>query len=485
VHRGDLPDAVRGPNGRSEPFEPERITRSLFAVTERVGRPDAFLARELTDGVLHFLTTDTVGANPTPNQIAEVVVKVVRELGQPALASAYEESVGLPPGGLLPESPDETSDSRTGLSQIFPRDLVSAHEEGLIRLTGLESPRELAGVATNLPPGGVRDAIRNARQIAGEFLAIDGPEFDLAAIPGDPIQLAEAYLKDAHSAAVVAGLTLILNLNIATPPARLTEGTGPLYQPDAARQSERHRQIAHALAERAHDTRLAVWWHLAAEDDRRDVPGKCFLRHTTEFVFDRARTPVQLGPGIDRQTPATLIEVGVNLARLVELTGGPPVDPEVFLRRVGSLARFAKTAGHVKHDYLRRLGAPAVREAFLLDRARLVLVPIGLADAARAASAPPAEFARDILRTLRTAAEGDRPRVMPVRIDSPLGDDEWGAVADPDFSVRQQVRRASQLHAVTGAGRVDLVVNSNNGDRSEALRLAAESSVVRLRFRSS
>jgi len=481
VQRGDLPEAVRGPSGRSEPFEPERITRSLFTVTERVGRPDAFLARELTDGVLHFLTTDTVGANPTPSQIAEVVVKVVRELGQPALASAYEESVGLTPGGLLPE--EEPSESPIGPVQIFPRDLVSAHEEGLIRLTGLESPRELAGISTNLPASGMRDAVDQAREIAGEYLAIDGPEFDLAIMPGDPIQLAEAFLKDAHSAAAATGLTLILNLNIATPPARLTEGSGPLYQPDAARRSDRHRQIAHAIATRAHEGPLAVWWHLAAEYGKSDMPGESLIRNSMEFVFDRGRTPVQLGPGIDRQTPATLIEVGVNLARLVELTGGPPLDPDVFLRRVGSLARFAKTAGHVKHDYLRRHGSPAVREAFLLDRARLVLVPIGLADAARAASGPPAEFARDILRTLRTAAEVDRPRVMPVRIDSPLGDDEWGAVADPDFSIRQQVRRASQLHAVTGAGRVDLVVHGTIGDHAEALRLAAESSVVRLRFR--
>jgi hypothetical protein len=481
VHRGDLPDAVRGPNGRSEPFEPERITRRLFTVTERVGHPDAFLARELTDGVLHFLTTDAVGANPTPSQIAEVVVKVVRELGQPALASAYEESVGLPPGGFLPE--EERPDSPKGLAQVFPRDLMSAHEEGLIRLTGLECPRELAGISTHLPPGGIRSAVLRAREIAGEYLAIDGPEFDLAAMPGDPIPLADTFLLEARSAAAAANLTLILNLNISSPPARLSEGSGPLFQPGSATRSDRRRQIARALGERAHDTPFAVWWHVPAEDSPHDMPSESLIRESTEFVFDRGRMPIQLGPGIDRQTPATLIEVGVNLARLVELTGRAPVDRDVFLRRVGSLARFAKTAGHVKHDYLHRLGAPAVREAFLLDRARLVLVPIGLADAARAADGPPADFARDILRTLRTAAEGDRPRVMPVRIDSPLGDDEWGAVADPDFSVRQQVRRASQLHAVTGAGRVDLVVPGTNGDRVEALRLAAESSVVRLRFR--
>jgi hypothetical protein len=57
VDRGSLPETVHLPDGRAEPFEPERISRSLFAAGERLGRPDAFLARELTEGVLHFLAT--------------------------------------------------------------------------------------------------------------------------------------------------------------------------------------------------------------------------------------------------------------------------------------------------------------------------------------------------------------------------------------------------------------------------------------------
>src|SRR5205807_5391990 len=76
-------------DGRLVPFEADKISRSLFAATESLGQPDAFLARELTDGVVHFLTTEAEGSTPSTAQIGELVVKVVRELGQPSLAEAF------------------------------------------------------------------------------------------------------------------------------------------------------------------------------------------------------------------------------------------------------------------------------------------------------------------------------------------------------------------------------------------------------------
>src|SRR5438270_291555 len=79
-------------DGQLVPFEADKISRSLFAVTEALGRPDAFLARELADGVVHFLAVESDSSVPTTSQVAEVVVKIVRELGHPALAAAFAES---------------------------------------------------------------------------------------------------------------------------------------------------------------------------------------------------------------------------------------------------------------------------------------------------------------------------------------------------------------------------------------------------------
>ena len=512
MKRAELPETVRLPDGRTEPFEPERITRSLFAAAERVGRPDAFLARELTESVLHFLSAEGTTPPTTPGEIADLVVKVVRELGQPDLAEAFahrSDSANLAPpipvaatfpARLRPDR-DPAAVVRSALAEIltdfsltrlFPRELVSAHEEGLIRLTGLATPLELAGSRTPLPATRVAEAMSRAREASGEFVAVDGPEYDLADRAGEQDLLAAAYAREIASAAQVHGLTVILNLHIASPPPRLSGGSGPLFESGTHRDGDRRKKIATALADRADQSAFTVWWHLTATEargadpDLQSVVRAALAGKPVEFVFDRPRTSVHLGPGVDRQTPATLIQVGVNLAHLVQLMGGYPVDPIVFLRKVGSLTRFAKTAAHVKLDFLRRHGRPAIREAFLLDRARLVLVPAGLSEAARASDGTAAEFARMIVKTMRYAAETDRPRVLPVRVDCSLSDSEPLAVAERGLPLHQQVKLASSLHAAVGAGRLDLNIAAGHAigvpEAIETIQLAAESSVSRLRF---
>jgi ribonucleoside-triphosphate reductase len=84
-----LPAWIAKRDGRLEPFDADRIVQALFDASESLGSPDAFLARELTDAVLHFFRPDPPDAIPTTDQVVEQVVKVVRELGQPALAQAF------------------------------------------------------------------------------------------------------------------------------------------------------------------------------------------------------------------------------------------------------------------------------------------------------------------------------------------------------------------------------------------------------------
>src|SRR4051794_38989305 len=77
---------VRRRDGRLVPFDADRVGRTLFAAAAALGRPDAFLARELTDSVAHFLRAEAGAAPPTTAELAETIVKLVRELGQPELA---------------------------------------------------------------------------------------------------------------------------------------------------------------------------------------------------------------------------------------------------------------------------------------------------------------------------------------------------------------------------------------------------------------
>ena len=133
---------------------------------------------------------------PTTIQIAELVAKVVRELGQPALAVAFTEH-GLrrergprpaPATADVPQAPGRAAGApldevlsdcarRWTLQTVFARDLAAAHADGLLTLTGLEVPGELAGCVLG-PPGeeGLLAAVEKARRFAGDFLVLDGPE---------------------------------------------------------------------------------------------------------------------------------------------------------------------------------------------------------------------------------------------------------------------------------------------------------------------
>jgi hypothetical protein len=486
---GDLPERVRLPDGRVEPFEPERITRSLFAATERVGRADAFLSQEMTDGVLYFLAAEAVGEETTPSDLTEIVRKVVRELGQPAIARAYEErpatgpTLSVPPA-VAPTTPSWLTATRDALAvrqsaaedrltalsleHVYPRDLAAAHREGLIHLTDLAAPLELTGLVVS-PGSDAWTTVTEARNLAGEFIALDGPEFDLAVQPGDARELTDRFLQDLQRAAQATGLTVILNVNVTDPP-RLAQGVGPLFGP-AMLDGPRRREIAEVLARNTTGP-VVVYWHVA--DAVQTVPAG----PNVEYMFHRPRLPVPLGPGLDRATPTVLTRVGLNLGRLLEQLGGAPVDPTVFLKKVGSLTRFAKTAGHVRQDFLRKHGRNGLREAFLLDRARLVLEPIGLAAAAGASERPPAEFAHDILKAVRTAAETDRPRVLPIRVEiSPDQEDRLLSGTTP----RQKLKSASALHAVCGGGSLTLK-RPALAEAESLIRSAYESGLSRLRF---
>ena len=205
-----IPAWIYKRDGRMVPFEADKISRALFAASEYLGRPDAFLARELTDGVVHFLACESEGAIPTTAQVAELTAKVVRELGQPALAQAFADFAGRKVKNAEQIKPEAEMTVRFSaaatpstivqaclrtysLAAVFARDLVAAHRDGLLDLTGLETPFELAGcvlgpISAKEPgfskePGScppLLEAIEETRPIAGGLVAVDGPEYSLA-----------------------------------------------------------------------------------------------------------------------------------------------------------------------------------------------------------------------------------------------------------------------------------------------------------------
>ena len=557
------PAWVHKRDGQLVPFDADKISRALFAASEALGRPDAFLARELADGVVHFLTLESEGTTPTTEQIAEVVIKVVRELGQPALAEAFarfgRERVrpsaksqtaettpssevvlrfprGTPLSAVLPACIREYA-----LQTVFTRDLAAAQSAGLLTLTGLEIPNELAGCLWG-PPLDVRQgltaALSELRRFVGRFVVLDGPEYLLAA-QGQPS--AGAFVRDLVLGLRLTGLRGIINLNSAAPPSWAEDlAEGPLF---AAQQRESYRQqlrelsdeLLKALLQPSHAAPFArpvrIDWHLGEQDFTEETAQRERLRQLGQlalegaplaFVFDRPRQPTALAEGIDRRHPAVLLTVGLHLPRLA-LQPGIDGDPVKFLSKLGSLARLALSAGVQKREYLRRLersrprerqpeAAPTLTNGFLLDRARLLVAPVGLEKVVHlfvqkglSAGGAALDLARQIVQRLRDVLRQDGRLVHldtcldgPFRFhltedaelcdDWPLAENVAGLTAwEATAPLKGQLRSAGALHSIAEHGTMALFLPEDKTPSPEQvaewLHMAwRQTDVVRLRL---
>jgi ATP cone domain len=539
------------------PFEADKISRSLFAASESLGQPDAFLARELADGVVHFLTEESAGSIPATGQIAEVVVKIVRELGQPLLARAYEEfrqrraevgqtflSAGrqecLPHSGrpataselvlrfAADAPPREVLSAcvrQYSLQAVFARDLAAAHNDGLLTLGGLDTPTELAGCV--LAPFGPEDsatsvvpALEKARRFVAGFVVLDGPEHALVRAGRGDERDAARLASELELGLRLTGLHAIVNLNCAQPPSSADDlAGGPLFA--GQRYSPRLETLTgltdsllnHLVRSPKGVARVRIDWHLTDRDfgsvggqrERLARLGRLALEGAPlAFVFDRPKRPagtLALAEGVNRAHPAVLMPVGLHLPRLAEQPGVAG-DAERFVQKLGSLARLALSAGAQKRAYLRAHGSAAdLNDGFLLDRARLMVTPVGLDHTVaqftgRSLSAGGAglDLGRRIVQRLREVLRQDgRLSQLETCVDGPsLSDDEASQVAgltpwELNLPVKQQWRAAGILHAAAEHGTLVLVLPTDRAVPSEDVAawlqtMWQQTEVVRVRF---
>jgi hypothetical protein len=546
-------------DGRLVPFEADKISRGLFAATETIGRPDAFLARELTDSVLHFLTNESDSSVPTTPQVGELVVKIVRELGQPTLAQAFVEfdrqrrrAAGAGAQRVVPNAPalgglpadqlarlvegpclsytlsrslGATCLKHYSLQEVFTRDLAAAHADGLLALGGLDAPRELAGTVLVSPANamGLIETLEAARQVAGEFLVLDGPEYALMAGAEGAVS---AFARELVIGLRLTGLRAVVNLNCATAPMWADDmAEGPLFRSPTELSSDARSDLGYVVGEQllgANGVRLD--WHLSEADFVGEARHRLVqLGHRARegapiaFVFDRPRRSVALAEGVNRGHSGVLIVIGLDLVRLAQLAEPQP-DLDRLLHKLGSLARLATTAGLQKRNYLRRHGRAGVNRAFLLERARLVIVPIGLPAVAQACAGHPLaptkvtrDMGRRILQSLATVLREEAQRsgletcidsapfchgqeTVPERAECgreilPGPEPRIGGLTawEPGTSLKSQVRTASPWHAAAGAGTAVVVLGDNQlptlDETATFLRFVwEETDVVRLCF---
>jgi hypothetical protein len=523
------PAWVHKRDGQLVPFDADKISRALFAASEDSGHPDAFLARELADGVVHFLTLESEGTTPTTEQIAEIVIKVVRELGQPALSEAFARfsheraltsvnpktvqsrtaseivlrfARGTPLAAVLPSCLREYT-----LQSVFTRDLAAAQSVGLLTLSGMEIPNELAGCLLGPPLNvheGLIGTVEESRHFVGRFVAIDGPEYLLAS--QRRLSVGE-FVRDLALGLRLTELQGIVNLNSNAPPSWAGElAEGPLFAAQQrTMQGEHLQELADELTKALHLARavpragdLRIDWHLSERDFTTKSAQRERLRQLAKlalegaslaFVFDRPRRPAPLAEGIDRQHPAVLLSVGLNLPQLA-LQPGIGGDPAKFLSKLGSLARLALSAGVQKREYLRRLertrtrptpDAPALTSGFLLDRARLLVAPLGLdcvvhsfVKKGLSAGGAALDFAKQIVLRLRDVLRQDgRMTHLDTCLDGPFRfyfddaaepGDGWPTAEDvagltgwdATAPLKSQLRSAGVLHGLAEHGTLAL-----------------------------
>ncbi len=440
-----MTDLPRPPDG-------DAVCRAVFAAGARIGRPDAFLARELADAALHFLAD-------SDDDPADVLERVVRELGHPDLALALPSAVAERPAE--PTRPAEPASAMERVRQaageanralarrdVYSPDLVAAADAGLIQFLDADTPSELAGGVLPVgDPSKAFDAVIAARERYGQFVVVDGPEYALS-----NGRCAAVWARGLRAGLLATGLRAVVNLNS---PDRDT-GALPLFpgEPDdrdARLDDLRQTLVAHLLWEGG--TNVRIDWHLSERDF--DPAGRLRLLRLCRralagepvaFAFDRGGS-VPLGEGVDRAHPELLCAVEVDLPRLAMHLGESGNE---LLHRLPSLARLAAAAGRARRAYLRRLGLPALTEEFRLERAGVAVVPLGLTRFAGYATDETAvETALAALRALRAGLDES------ARLDSPPGrtDDPSAGVTDTGGGTpRQQVLRTGRLHAEIGAG---------------------------------
>jgi hypothetical protein len=464
-----LPAWVTLPDGRRVPFDVDAISTALFAATEARGQPDAFLARELADAVLYFLAQDAADTAPSTSGIAELIVKVVRELGQPELARAYAERqqahrVAVAPAERMqsPEQAVEACLADYALTSVFSADLAAAHRAGLIEIDGLSAPALLQDTLVEVPGGGwhercvaLRDAIGCAQR-----LVVDGPEW---LIDG---QVSAAGLTSMLQLGRLVRRKVVYNVNCRVPPGWVgSSAPGPLFAgtPGPVRPAQAGEFLRDLLAQwpDAADDACQLEFHLGAADLETTSP---LLERAVElstrsssiaFVFDRPRQSVVLAEGVDRQHPAVLQQVRLALDSFLsrpDIAG----DRARFVQRLPSLASMAVSAGAQKRSFLRRHSAGgAAGRGFLLERARLVVMPSGLDKVVRRLAgehAPALECAMLVVEALASGlARAGRRANLETRLDIE-------ALALPAPSLAKELQAAAKLRACAGPGtvRIDL-----------------------------
>lgn len=465
------PTFIRKRDGRLVPFEADRVTQTLFALTERLDQPDAFLARELTDSILHFLREQESDQSLSTQQLMGWMQHVLRELGQQRLATelgryASEQSSkqtemaaspkptdnGVRPWFPLTPQAHHPTDwsamrqqhpdlvSRMTLERVFSRHLQSAHAEGLLELHDLDCPIELISHVHRLTPGwGALEWLQALRRFVGKTIILDAFEEDLL-LAGHSESSAATWLDELVWACHLTGLHIVLHLNVGHPPLWAESARGPLFQRATQKllfDDERYHLRQTVLDRIARQPEawpyVQIAWHVPVVENGIEQPWPAEWMYLARLaiqglplrlIFERPKCSIPLSDGVDRRWPTRLQHVSLRLDRLWQRQR-QALSPTAFTGKVLSLARMSVSAGPCKRERLRQLPAYD-RPPFWIDKAHVHLTLTGMEQLLELQGVPCSERAsartawmQTLARRLIPAmAEESRFASMPIWIEA-------------------------------------------------------------------
>ncbi len=397
---------LRGVDGQLRPLSADPISQRLFLASEKVGQPNAFLARELADRIVDWLLDD-----PEPiseSDLHDQVVTLVREFGHPAVALAYAQMqpVALP-----------------AVSAGWPRDVDSLIRGGLLDVESTDE-RRLADVVVDATfdpqrdDGGIPEQIANAARFASALSFHDLDGF-LARRVEEIGELAATWSRLLIECASRHDVVVSLHLNRRHPAVDApAHHFGPLFARFADPIDEsRRRAVAVALARSLCRQALArVYWHVPLAERLKVLADDCpeeLYRAVMEgtpivWTFDRVAETISHSPGLSPFHHSVLLFIGCRLDRLVEQLA--PSSLPSYLGKLATLTRLARSAARHRYQCLRAEGPAELSRGFLLERSSFVVVPIGLESAAirlaeQTGGADSGELAAQIITTMREALE--------------------------------------------------------------------------------
>ncbi|MSR30555.1 MAG: hypothetical protein EXR99_03525 [Gemmataceae bacterium] len=402
------------PNGRLIPFESDRICEDLYLASVKMGNPDAFLIRELTDGVVFTLASENPGATLKLDFLVQAVTNSLRNFGHSELSATYnkiafnpserseswdEESVLFKKTAKGQKSLSEVSRQKM-LHSVFTPDISGAIQDGWIQMAGLTFPDGLLsatwtdgdwlGLALHQP-----DSLGpTIRALAARNILLDSPEIHAQHLGlTDPGKIS-LVLQRLEAAFLSEGVSGILHLNNPRQPGWFRFLVqGPLFsQTKRDDQGKDPLKTANAFLRAwisLNPSALRLHWH-RGERELADT-GKILsqlARSGRPWAFSSTKnlTISWLSKGVTQEQPAVLDKVYLRLDRLAKACRRKGILDK-FPERLPSLIRLGISAGNQKRAFLRRLenhrrgnetpGA-SLGAGFQLEKARLVIAPRGL-----------------------------------------------------------------------------------------------------------